>query len=113
MEMDPTYKPADFGTFYYVDAPPETDLVALVTTLLRWNSVQEAYIDQAAPDPVVNAVDDPRSVNQGYLDPAPDGIDAEYAWTFTGGDGAGQRFIDLERGWTWTMRISWPMELRC
>jgi hypothetical protein len=100
MEMDPTYKPADFGAFYYVDAPPETDLVALVKTLLRWNSVQEAYIDQAGPDPVVNAADDPRFVNQGYLDPAPDGIDAEYAWTFAGGDGAGQRFIDLERGWT-------------
>jgi serine protease len=100
MEMDPTYKPADFNAFYYVDAPPETDLVALVKTLLRWNSVQTAYIDQAAPDPVVNAADDPRSVNQGYLDPSPDGIDAEYAWTFVGGDGAGQRFIDLEQGWT-------------
>lgn len=100
MEMDPTYKPADFEAFYYIDAPPETDLVALVKSLLRWNSVQEAYIDQAGPDPVVNAADDPRSVNQGYLDPAPDGIDAEYAWTFAGGDGAGQRFIDLERGWT-------------
>ncbi|HEY5857852.1 MAG TPA: S8 family peptidase [Aldersonia sp.] len=34
------------------------------------------------------------------MDPAPDGIDAEFAWIFPGGDGAGQRFIDLERGWT-------------
>ncbi|WP_083340325.1 S8 family peptidase [Nitrosomonas communis] len=100
MEMDPTYKPTNFSAFYYIDAPPETDLVALVKTLLRWNSVRAAYIDQAGPDPVVNAADDPRSVNQGYLDPSPDGIDAEYAWTFVGGDGAGQRFIDLERGWT-------------
>ncbi|MBW4671278.1 MAG: S8 family serine peptidase [Cyanomargarita calcarea GSE-NOS-MK-12-04C] len=99
-EMDPTYKPADFSIFYYIDAPPGTDLVALVKTLLRWQSVQEAYIDQAGPDPLVNAGDDPRSVNQGYLDPAPDGIDAEYAWGFDGGDGASQRFIDLERGWT-------------
>jgi hypothetical protein len=74
----------------------------MVKTLLRWNSVQEAYIDQAGPDPVVNATDDPRSTNQGYLDPSPDGIDAEYAWTFPGGDGAGQRFIDLEQGWTLT-----------
>lgn len=100
VEMDPTYKPADFGTFYYLDAPSETDLSALVKTLLRWNSVQEAYIDQTGPDPFVNPADDPRFVNQGYLDPAPDGIDAEYAWTFPGGDGEGQRFIDLERGWT-------------
>jgi hypothetical protein len=100
MEMDPNYEPADFAAFVYVDATPETDLIALVKTLLSWNSVQMAYIDQAGPDPVVNPADDPRSVNQGYLDPAPDGIDAEYAWTFVGGDGAGQRFIDLERGWT-------------
>lgn len=100
VEMDPTYKPADFGAFLYIDSPPETDQIALVKALLHWNSVREAYIDQAGPDPVVNAADDPRSVNQGYLDPAPDGIDAEYAWTFPGGDGAGQRFIDLERGWT-------------
>jgi hypothetical protein len=100
MEMDPTYKPTDFNAFYYIDAPSGTDLIELVKTLLRWNSIQEAYIDQSGPDPVVNASDDPRSANQGYLDPAPDGINAEYAWTFTGGDGAGQRFIDLERGWT-------------
>jgi serine protease len=39
-------------------------------------------------------------VDQSYLDAAPDGIDAEYAWTFVGGDGAGQRLIDLEQGWT-------------
>jgi hypothetical protein len=28
------------------------------------------------------------------------GLDARYAWTFTGGDGAGQRVIDIEQGWT-------------
>jgi hypothetical protein len=100
VETDPTYKPADFGVFYYVDAAPEADLAALVKALLRWKSVREAYIDHTGPPPVVNAADDPRAVNQGYLDPAPDGIDAEYAWTFDGGDGAGQRLIDLERGWT-------------
>ncbi len=99
-EMDPVYKPASFDAFYYIDAPPETDLLALVKTLSRWKGVQRAYIDQAGPDPVVDPSDDPRSVNQGYLDPAPVGIDAEYAWTFAGGDGAGQRFIDLEQGWT-------------
>ena len=100
IESDPTYKPADFDAFYYVDGPSDTDLPALTKTLLGWRSVQEAYIDHTGPDPLVDASDDPRSANQGYLDPAPDGIDAEYAWTFTGGDGAGQRFIDLERGWT-------------
>ncbi|MDQ1814260.1 S8 family serine peptidase [Massilia sp. CCM 9210] len=99
VQMDPTYKPADFGTFFYIDAPSDTDLVALARTLMRWNSVQTAYVDRAGPPPV-NPSDDPQRVNQGYLDPAPDGIDAEYAWTMPGGDGAGQRLIDLESGWT-------------
>jgi hypothetical protein len=97
---DPHYRPADFGSFYYVDAPPDTDFVALAKALNGWDAVQSAYVDRAGPDPLVNAGDDPRAVNQGYLDPAPDGIDAEYAWGYAGGDGAGQRVIDLERGWT-------------
>ncbi len=100
MQQDPTYRAADFAAFYYADTPPETDRVALVKTLLQWNSVETAYIDQAGPDPLVTPSDDPRFVNQGYLDPAPDGIDAEYAWGFPGGDGELQGFIDMERGWT-------------
>ncbi|WP_157778573.1 S8 family serine peptidase [Massilia violaceinigra] len=99
VQMDPTYKPADFGTFFYIDAPSDTDLAALAKTLMRWNSVQTAYVDRAGPPPV-NPSDDPQRVNQGYLDPAPDGIDAEFAWTQLGGDGAGQRLVDLEYGWT-------------
>lgn len=39
------------------------------------------------------------SSRQGYLDPAPGGIDARYAWTITGGRGAGVRIIDCEWGW--------------
>jgi hypothetical protein len=72
----------------------------LVKALLTWRSVQTAYFDPPGSDPLVNAADDPRAANQGYLDPAPDGIDAEFAWGFAGGDGAGQHLIDLERGWT-------------
>ncbi len=36
---------------------------------------------------------------QGYLTPAPAGIDANYAWRFPGGRGAGIHVIDLEWGW--------------
>jgi hypothetical protein len=60
-----------------------------------------AYLEPPPVEPpAVNPADDPRSPNQGYLDPAPDGIDAEYAWSFAGGDGAGQSLVDLEWGWT-------------
>jgi hypothetical protein len=45
----------------------------------------------------------PRTANytnqQLYLHPAPDGIDASYAWTFPGGRGDGVRVIDAVYGW--------------
>ena len=39
---------------------------------------------------------------QGYLGPAPDGFDAGFARTQTGGDGAGVKLIDLEYSWVLT-----------
>lgn len=99
-EMDPDYQPGNFLGYFVVETSQSTDLSALAAALRKWPSVQTAYVDISGPDPVVNPTDDPRSPSQGYLDPTPDGIDAEYAWGFTGGDGAGQRVIDLERGWT-------------
>ena len=39
---------------------------------------------------------------QAYLDPAPTGIDARYAWTIPGGSGGGVRVIDCEWAWSFT-----------
>ena len=36
---------------------------------------------------------------QGYLDPAPGGIDARFAWTLPGGRGGGVNIVDIEFGW--------------
>ena len=99
-ELDPSYVPARMTSFFYIDAAADADLPAVAAELSRWPSVARAYIDAPGPDPAVNATDDPRSGAQDYLDEAPQGIDARYAWTLTGGDGAGQRVADLERGWT-------------
>jgi len=44
--------------------------------------------------------DEHRFLKQGYLQPAPRGIDAVYAWRMPGGDGAGIGLVDIERGWT-------------
>lgn len=38
------------------------------------------------------------SGSQFYLNPAPDGVDAKYAWTKPGGDGLGINFCDVELG---------------
>lgn len=100
MRLDPTYRPANLQAYVYIDIPPGADPEAMVKELTALPNVELAYVDRPAPDPLVNAGDDPRSPSQGYLDPAPDGIDAEYAWGFAGGDGAGMKVIDLEQGWT-------------
>lgn len=99
-EMDPTYKPPNFLTYFVIELPPGTDAESITKILSGWSSVAIAYIEPPPVEPPVNAADDPRSGNQGYLDPSPDGIDAEYAWGFSGGDGAGQALVDLEWGWT-------------
>ena len=100
-ELDPTYRPPNLLGYFVVDCPPGIDPDALAKVLSSWKNVENAYVEGGpTPPPAVNAIDDPRSVNQGYLDPAPDGIDARYAWTFLGGDGTGIQFVDLERGWT-------------
>jgi serine protease len=100
VRRDDTYRPPNFLTYFVVDCPVAVDPEELVKALQAWRSVQTAYFDPPGDDPQVNAADDPQSPNQGYLDPAPDGIDAEFAWGFAGGDGAGQQVIDLEQGWT-------------
>jgi hypothetical protein len=42
------------------------------------------------------------SARQGYLDAAPGGIDARWAWTQSGGHGANVRVIDIEGNWRFT-----------
>ena len=71
----------------------------LEKALRRIEMIEVAYVMRPGPPPVVNPANDPRSMNQGYLDAAPNGIDARYAWGFSGGDGAGAAFVDMEQGW--------------
>ena len=100
-EFDPAARPPNLNAYFAVNLPSGTDAEELAKTLSGWESVVTAYVEPPPVEPpFVNAADDPRSGNQGYLDPAPDGIDAEYAWNFPGGDGAGQALVDMEWGWT-------------
>lgn len=105
-ELDSKYEPPNFFTYFTVDIPNGVKSKVLVKEFLSWPMVQTAYYDPPGSDPLVNPADDPRFGNQGYLDAAPDGIDAEFAWPrsdgtgFPGGDGDLQNVIDMERGWT-------------
>ena len=105
-ERDPEYERASLANYFVVECPGDCDPRAVAKRLAAWEAVATAYVDLPGEDPSVNAVDDPRSPNQGYLDPSPDGVNAEFAWPkpdgtgFGGGDGGGVRVVDLERGWT-------------
>lgn len=41
----------------------------------------------------------PRFKQQGYLEAAPYGINAPFAWEVQGGKGSGITFVDMEYGW--------------
>ena len=50
----------------------------------------------------VAAAEDMLETFQGYLDPAPLGLDARYAWTLDGGRGENVRICDIEYNWNLT-----------
>ncbi len=102
----------DLSTYYRVDAPDER-LDALAASLRDLDVVEAAYVKPGAEPPflpVAEAVpltDEPPATpdftaRQGYLDAAPGGIDARYAWTQSGGRGFDVRIIDIEGAWRFT-----------
>lgn len=93
---------ARFDGYAAITVRDATSAEQLATELSARNDVETAYVEGGPTPPPgpppVNALDDPRSADQGYLDAAPAGIDARWAWRRT--DGRGARFVDLEQGWT-------------
>jgi hypothetical protein len=102
----------DLSIYYRVEAPDER-LDALAERLQQLDSVEAAYVKPPAELPqilndMVPLAEEPPihthdfTARQGYLDAAPGGIDARYAWTQSGGGGAGVRIIDIEGAWRFT-----------
>ena len=106
----------DAASFYLVEA--EGNLNALAKAMLNDGLVEAAYVKPPAEPPVridedmrmaaPNLTEDAPPVTpnftarQLYLDAAPGGIDARYAWTLTGGKGDGIRIVDVEGAWRFT-----------
>ena len=107
------------GTFFRVD-PKDNDLERVAESLLELDAVVGAYVKQPAElatldvleperleqinDMVPALIETPAATpdytdRQIYLNAAPAGIDAKYAWTLPGGRGAGLKIIDCEWGW--------------
>ena len=79
----------------------EKTIVALLDSLNVLSSIEIAY---PQPEFVPLFSDLPPTTpsytaNQGYLDAAPGGIGARYAWSFPGGRGADVQIIDIEFSW--------------
>ncbi len=108
----------DLSLYYRVEAPDER-LEELAARLREQGVVEAAYVKPAAELPIAldqvsemfhhmvplaeeaPSVSPDFTVNQAYLDAAPGGIDARYAWTQSG-SGAGVGIIDIERAWRFT-----------
>jgi hypothetical protein len=102
----------DLSIYYSVEAPDSrTD--ELAESLLDTEGVVGAYVKPPALPPVAMSPPEPSAEappvetpdftpRQGYLDPAPSGIDAKYAWGIPGGSGAGVQIIDIEGEWRFT-----------
>ena len=107
----------ELSSYYSVIVDP-AKMDKLAADLLNDPSVQAAYVKPAATPPVwledggqavADAAPDGEQVptpsfvaNQLYLEVAPGGIDARYAWTRSGGKGQGVRVIDVEGAWRFT-----------
>lgn len=107
----------DLSIYYRVEAADQ-DLDELAERLREIAFVEAAYVTPPAelgevPRPegsrLLHALE-PRpqaalaatpdfTARQGYLDAAPGGIDARYAWLQPGGTGPGVRIIDVEKAW--------------
>ena len=110
----------DLSIYYRVEAPDDR-LDGLADLLREHDVVQAAYVKPAAQPPqqshhevlkplntmIPSEEDSPPTVAdftalQGYLNPAPGGVDARYAWTIVGGTGEGVNLIDVEGAWRFT-----------
>lgn len=102
--------------FYKLEAPTDADLEDLAGSLNELDEVEGAYVkpgclppvyfgdegEDDMPDGDAAPISQNLTNNQGYLNAAPQGVDARYAWTLPGGRGNGVRIIDIEGGWNFS-----------
>jgi Subtilase family/Repeat of unknown function (DUF5648) len=94
---------------YYRAHAADDKLDALAKTLAASPLIAAAYVKPAAAlaglnDMVPKTMPAPAatpnfSAHQLYLEVAPGGVDARFAWTVPGGRGSGVRIIDIETAW--------------
>ena len=99
--------PDGLACYFTADVPLDR-MEETAARLLQCESVEAAYVKPPAelativvdtPTRLAPAVTPDLRGRQHYLDAAPIGIDADYAWSMAGGKGAGVTVVDCEWGW--------------
>jgi serine protease len=96
---------ANLNNFYEFYIPENPNPLGLIQEILAWDIVETAWY---VPKWALACTDVPPTTplweaNQDYLDPAPLGIDAQYAWSYSASFGRGRSgywCIDVEGSWT-------------
>lgn len=105
----------DLRLWFEIRLAPNTDAAALIEALRAApgiETVEPAPLpapppSAIAPSPLRTALTSMATTpsflaDQGYLGASTDGINAEFAWTITGGNGAGVTIYDVEYSWNQT-----------
>jgi|SRR5579863_853479 len=101
--------PGALSRYYRVDAADE-QLESIAASLYGHAEVQSVFLKPSAEPPTIlnamapSAAEPPSETpdfteRQNYLDPAPGGVDARYAWSLPGGAGDRVSIIDIEGEW--------------
>ena len=90
---------SDLENYYVIQVAEGEAGERLVDRLNRLAIVELAYLAPIPEDADLPPTTPNWQFRQTYLNPAPGGIDAKYAWTIPGGKGRLVRIIDIEAGW--------------
>jgi Ca2+-binding RTX toxin-like protein len=87
----------DLTRWMRVRLAPGEDALQVAAAMRGLSGVESAEPAPSPPPPPQTTPD--LSGNQGYLGPAPGGVDAQYSWTVPGGTGTGITIYDVEYEW--------------
>ncbi|MBU0678513.1 MAG: S8 family serine peptidase [Verrucomicrobia bacterium] len=88
----------DMNAYFRLSLPDGSDAISICEELTATGDIEWAFpTPKPAPLPLPPDYSDPAQPSyQRYLDAAPDGIDARFAWANNYADGAGVRICDVE-----------------
>ncbi|HEV8504235.1 MAG TPA: S8 family serine peptidase [Chitinophagaceae bacterium] len=99
-KSNPGYQPPNFLACASIEYPVSDYGKDLLAAIVDSKIVDYAYIESDASPSFNVDGSNPALPEQGYLNRAPQGINAKYAWGKDGGKGESTvQFIDIEQGW--------------